>query len=200
MRVEPMQSQLARLLPWLLLMASLAACSSSPNPVLYTVAPIPGRMQSGAPRVIALRGIGLPQYLERLPIVHSSESYRLDVMANDWWGEPLGAMLGRVLAEELGQRLPQSVVLSESGAVSTTPDATVELNIQRLDEDASGTLVLMAQVGVEFRSRRAPLLRNFRVAVPPAAPGVGAEVAAISAAFGQLADNIATMLASGSGA
>ena len=30
----------------------------------------------------------------------SSENYRLDVMSNDWWGEPLGAMLSRVLTEE----------------------------------------------------------------------------------------------------
>ena len=40
-----------------------------------------------------LRQIGLARYLERSQIVRSSENYRLDVMANDWWGEPLGAML-----------------------------------------------------------------------------------------------------------
>ena len=47
-------------------------------------------------------------------------------MANDWWGEPLGAMLSRVLVEELGQRLPQSTVISETGAVSAPPDATID--------------------------------------------------------------------------
>ena len=66
-------------------------------------------------------------------------------MQNDWWGEPLGAMLGRILIEELSQRLPQSAVLSENGAVSSPADATIELNIRRLDEDAAGNVVLLAQ-------------------------------------------------------
>ena len=36
-------------------------------------------------------------------------------------------------------------MFSESGAVSAQPDATIELNVQRLDEDATGSLVLQAQ-------------------------------------------------------
>ena len=176
--------------------ATLAACSS-PNPVLYTIAPVQGRVQSGAPKVIALHQISMARYLERSEIVRSSENYRLDVMSNDWWGEPLGAMLSRVLVEELGQRLPQSTVIGESGAVTAAPDATVELNLQRLDEDSSGNLLLQAQASVSFKGRGAPLLRNFRFAVPPPAPGVPGEVTAISTAVGQLADGLAAMLLSG---
>src|SRR5689334_24607429 len=115
------------------LAAVLTACSS-PSPVLYTIAPVPGRVQSVAPKVIALQQISTARFLERSEIVRSSENYRLDVMSNDWWGEPLGAMLSRVLVENLGQRLPQSTVFAESGAVSASPDATIELNMQRLDE------------------------------------------------------------------
>ena len=62
----------------------------------------------------------IARFLERSQIVRSSENYRLDVMSNDWWGEPLGAMVSRVLVEELGQRLPQSTVIGESGAVSAS--------------------------------------------------------------------------------
>ena len=75
---------------------TLAACSS-PNPVLYTIAPVSGAVQSGGPKVVALQQISTARFLERLEIVRSSENYRLDVMENDWWGEPLGAMLSRVL-------------------------------------------------------------------------------------------------------
>src|SRR5438270_12750475 len=131
----------------LALAAALTACSP-PSPVLYTIAPVPGRMQSGAPpagpKVIALQQISTARFLERSEIVRSSENYRLDVMSNDWWGEPLGAMLSRVLIEELSQRLPHSTVIGESGAVTASPDAMIELNVQRLDEDASGNLVLQA--------------------------------------------------------
>ena len=174
-------------------MAGLGACSS-PNPVLYTIAPASGAVQAGGPKVVALQQISVARYLERSQIVRSSENYRLDVMSNDWWGEPLGAMLSRVLIEELGQRLPQSTVIGESGAVTVSPDATIELNMQRLDEDASGNLVLQAQASVSFKARGAPVLRGFRFVVTPSAPGIPGEVTAISTAVGQLADGLAAML------
>src|SRR5271168_1169457 len=179
-------------------LAVLAACSS-PSPVLYTIAPIPGTPQSGGPKVVALQQISTARYLERSQIVRSSENYRLEVMSNDWWGEPLGAMLSRVLIEELGQRLPQSTVIADNGAVSARPDATLELNIQRLDEDAAGNLILQAQAAVRFTGQNQPALRSFRFSVTPPAPGVPGEVAAISAAVGRLADAIAPMLTTPAG-
>jgi uncharacterized lipoprotein YmbA len=186
--------------PWslavLVFAATLAACSS-PNPTLYTVAPVDGSVRSGGPKVVALQQIGLARYLERSQIVRSSENYRLDVQSNDWWGEPLGAMMSRVLVDELGQRLPQSTVLSESGAVSSPADATIELNLRRLDIDATGNLVLQAQTAVSFKGRQTPVLQSFRFSVSPQAPGVPAEVAAISVAVGQLADGLATVLLAG---
>jgi uncharacterized lipoprotein YmbA len=178
------------------LLGALAACSS-PNPNLYTIAPVSGATVSGAPKAIELRQIGLARFLERSQIVRSSENYRLDVMANDWWGEPLGAMLARVLVEELSQRLPQSTIYAETGAMSITPDATIELNVSRLDENTAGTLVLQAQAAVTatVQGHNVPVTRAFRFEIPPSDSGVGGEVAAISVAVGQLADGLATMLA-----
>jgi hypothetical protein len=118
-------------------------------------------------------------------------------MENDWWGEPLSAMLSRVLVAELGQRLPQSTVISEVGAVSAPADATITLNVQRLDEDASGNLILQAQAGVSFKGRGAPVLRGFHFSIPPSSPGTPGEVAAISVAVGRLADGLTAMLAAG---
>jgi uncharacterized protein len=178
------------------LAAALTACSS-PDPVLYTIAPVTGGAKSGGPKVIVLQQIATARYLERSQIVRSSENYRLDVMSNDWWGEPLSAMLSRVLTEELGQRLPQSVVLGENGAVTASPDATIELNLQRLDEDTAGDLVLQAQASVSYKGRGAPVLRSFRFVVTPPAPGTPGEVTAISTALGQLADGLALMLVTG---
>lgn len=180
----------------LALAAALAACSS-PDPVLYTLAPAQGAVYGGGPRVVLLHQIAIAHYLERSQIVRSSENYRLAVLENDWWGEPLPAMLSRVLVEELSQRLPQSIVIADNGAVSAAPDATVEVNIQRLDEDAAGNVVLQAQAAVRFDDRGRPALRSFRFSVPPTAPGVPGEVAAISTALGRLADGIAPMLTAG---
>jgi uncharacterized protein len=178
------------------LMVVLAACSS-PEPALYTIATAPGSVQIGGPKVVLVQQIAIAHYLERSQIVRSSENYRLDVMSNDWWGEPLAAMLNRVLVEELGQRLPRSTVIADNGAVSARPDATVEVNIQRLDEDAAGNVILQAQAAVRFTGHVQPTLRSFRFSVPSPAPGVPGEVAAISGALGRLADGIAPMLTVG---
>ena len=59
--------------------AILGACSS-PNPTLYTIAPVTGTEQSHGPKVVLLQQIGLDRYLERSQIVRSSENYRLDVL------------------------------------------------------------------------------------------------------------------------
>jgi uncharacterized protein len=175
------------------LVITLAACSS-PDPVLYTVAVDPGRVQAGGPRVVLVQQVAVAHFLERSQIVRSSENYRLDVMSNDWWGEPLAPMMNRVLVEELSQRLPQSTVIADNGAVTARPNATVEVNILRLDEDGSGNLVLQAQAAVRATGQTQPELRNFRFVVTPPAPGTGGEVAAISTALGRLADGIAGML------
>jgi uncharacterized lipoprotein YmbA len=186
--------------PWsmalLALIAVFAACSS-PNPTLYTVASVDGPAQSGGPKVVVLQQIGLARYLERSQIVRSSENYRLDVLSNDWWGEPLGAMMSRVLVDELSQRLPHSTVINESGAVSSPADASIELNLRRLDVDATGNLVLQAQTAVSFKGHQPPVLQSFRFSVSPQGPSVAAEVAAISVAVGQLADGLASVLLAG---
>lgn len=201
---------LAGLVPALALTLALSGCSS-PNPVLYTIAPVSGAptaaaTQNSVPAVVVLQQIGLARYLERSQIVLSSENYRLDVAANDWWGEPLSSMLSRVLIDELGQRLPKSTILGENGAVSASADATVALNISRLDMDATGNLILQAQASVTSKNHDAdaavtagaPVLQSFRFSVAPTGPGVPGQVAAISNALGQLADKLAVMILTGS--
>jgi uncharacterized lipoprotein YmbA len=176
---------------------ALVACSASPNPNYYSVAVRSGPTFPAGPKIVLLKDIGLASYLDRREIVRSSEGYRLDVMSNDWWGEPLGPMLSRILIEELSQRLPQSTIFNESGAVTASPDATIELNFQRLDEDAAGNLVLQAQASTSFKGRPGQTLRNFRFVVTPPTGDTQGEVTAVSTAVGQLADGIASMLVTG---
>ena len=127
-------------------------------------------MLQGGPPVVQLREIGLARYLDRREIVRSSDGNRLDVAYNDWWGEPLGAMLARVLVVGLSQRLPGSSIYNESGAIASDPNAMLAVNIQRLDVDQSGTLQLLAQAAVEFNRPRKSAARTFSIAKPvPAA-------------------------------
>jgi uncharacterized lipoprotein YmbA len=172
---------------------ALASCASA-DPRLYTIAPVPGPPQPPGPSVIMLRTIGVAHYLVRRQIVRSSENYRVDVMANDWWGESLDTMLGRVLVQELGERLPHSHVYETTGAVTATPDASIEVELQRLDMDANGQLLLIAQAAVSGGARTPVARHGFRIVVTPSSTSIASQVAATSTALGQLADGIAAML------
>jgi uncharacterized protein len=174
----------------------LAVSCASPDPVYYRVATRPGPTFPGGPKVIMLKDISLASYLDRREIVRSSEGYKLDVMANDWWGESLGGMLGNTLVIELSQRLPGSTTYAESGAITADPNALVSINLQRLDADGSGTLILLAQVAIEFNRPRRSVSRTFTITKPLPAPGTPGLVVAISDALGELADGIAALLQS----
>jgi len=171
----------------------VVSCTSA-DPKLYTVAALPGSEVAGAPKVIALHGVGVAQYLQRNPIVMSSGDYRVALRANAWWAEPVDAMLGRVLVEDLAQRLPQSTIYASAGAVTGSPEATIELEVQRFDLDRDGTLLLIAQSSVTFAKGESPDMRSFRISQPPPSPDVEGQVAAASTALAQVADLIAGML------
>jgi hypothetical protein len=178
------------------LLGTLAITScASPTPNLYTIAPASSPTFSSNAKVVVLRSVGIPQYLVRRQIVRSSDNYRIDVMANDWWGEPLDAMLGRVLVQELGERLPQSNVYLATGAVTASPDASIEVELERLDLDANGQLLLIGKAAVSSGGRVPVARRSFRIQVTPPASGTAGQVAAISSAVGQMADGIAEMVA-----
>jgi uncharacterized protein len=176
----------------LLALAAVLASCSSPNPKLYIFSMLPGKTLHGAPGVVELRAIAIAHYLERNQIVRSSEGYRLDVLSNEWWGEPLDAMMGRILVQELNQRLSGTTVYSDSGAISAPADATVAINLQRLDLDHDGDVLLAAQVAVEGKRS---VSRAVALTVRPEDATTQALVGAMSVAVAQLADAIAEMLA-----
>jgi uncharacterized protein len=172
-----------------------ASCSSSPPPQLYTLGPVPGAAARGGPRVVVMHQVAVPRFLERPEIVRSSEGYRLDVLANEQWGEPLAQMIGRVLSDDLTQRLPGTTVFSANGAIVPREDATVAVNIQRMDRDATGTLVFAAQAAIAFDDPRQPRsARSVRTSIPISSAATIDEVQAMSVGLGQLADTIAEML------
>lgn len=179
----------------LIVLALLAGCAS-PNPNFYTLAAQPGPTVPLAARSIEVRRIGLAGYLDRPEIVRSSAAYRLVLAENDRWGEPLGSMLGRVFAEDLVERLPETAVFTESGAISTNPDLVLELDVQRFDAEANGELVLLAQVAVRRGDAgRAAEARTLRLTVHVASAGTNSQVAAMSKALADLADRVIGLLA-----
>ena len=182
----------------LLMLPMLAAGCSSPEPAYYTLAPRPGVAAGGGVRLVELRRIGLAGYLDRPEIVRNSSDYRLRITTGERWGEPLGDLVARVLAEDLTSRLPGSSVFTSAGSISATPDATLELDVQRLDADMGGQVVLLAQVAVTRAGGRGnAAAQTVRLVVQPASGATVDYVAAMSTALGQLADRIVPLLAAG---
>jgi uncharacterized lipoprotein YmbA len=175
----------------LLLLAALPAACTSPNPTLYTLAPLPGTPRPSNVHTLELREIGLAQYLQRPQIVRSSEGYRLDVLSNQWWGEPLGAMLGRIIGQELTERLPGTTVFAENGAITADAGVTVAINVQRLDSDAAGNVVLIAQFEAAGKTT---VTRGLTFHVTPTTADTAGLIAAMSSAVAQLADAVADSL------
>ncbi len=187
-----MRRRAALALAWAL---PLAACSSSPNPTYFTLSTIPGTPTGHAPARIALRRIGVAEYLDRNSIVRARLGTEVRIAGSDLWAEPLGSMLNRVLAEELTERLPGSTVYATTGAITAAPLATVEINVMRLDADATGLVHLLAQVAIERGDGHAPLaMRTFDFIARPTGPATGQLVAAMSNAVAQLAATVARLL------
>jgi len=174
--------------------AALMTACGSPNPRLYTLAPVPGTPETGTPRIVVLNQIAIARYLDRPEIVRSSENYRLDVMANDVWGEPLAAMIRRVLAEDLSQRLPGTTFLNSTGAIAAKEEATVDINIERMDVGANQSLAFASQAAVTFANGRSEAPRAFQTSIPLGSNSIAEEVRAMSIALGQFADQITEML------
>ena len=172
----------------------LSGCAS-PEPAYFTLQARPGPVAASGVRLVELRRIGLAGYLDRPEIVRNNADYRLRIQGGERWGEPLGDLIARILAEDLNLRLPGSSVFTSAGAISVTADATVEMDVQRFDMDANGQVMVLAQVAISRgRNRDRAMAQTIRIAVTPAGPGTTALVAAMSAALGQVADRIAPML------
>ena len=183
-----------RRLACLALPAFAAGCGASPDPALYTLQMKSGPVLPAGPKVVQLRDIGLPGYLDRREIVRSSADYKLGVMSNDWWGESLASMLSRVIILGLSQRLPASRIYAEGGSIAADPNAVLGVNIQRMDLDASGSLELIAQGAVEFNRPARSASRTFHILKAPPTNTVAGQVAATSDAVAELTDGLANLL------
>lgn len=175
------------------LLVFLTASCASPDPALFTLQPVAGTAQAAtAGQVIELRRPGLAGYLDRPDIVLRDAGYQLSVNSQQRWAEPIGDMIGRVLTQDLSQRVPSSTVFSESGAITADPTLRVELDIVRFDQGADGRLTLVAETALEAGRSHVPLrTRHITLTADAPGPGAAALVAAMSTLLGQLADRLA---------
>jgi hypothetical protein len=105
-------------------------------------------------------------------------------------------MIGRVLAQDLTQRLPGSSVFSGDGAIGADADIRVEVNVQRFDAETDGSVSLAADVAIVQRmSHTGHAAHAVSLRVADAQPGPSGLASAMSKLLGKLADQLATDVA-----
>jgi uncharacterized lipoprotein YmbA len=171
---------------------ALAGCESS-GPRFYTLERVVGPSEVTNAATIEVGRPGLAGYLDRSEIVLKNDAYRVSTSERDRWAEPLGDMIGRVLTQNLSQRLKNTSVYDQSGAITAAPDARVEVNIVSLNADESGSMTLNADVAIEQGGTHHAMASR-RIALQTSAPGSDPEalVATMSNLLGTLSDRIAS--------
>jgi uncharacterized protein len=180
---------------WVAAAALLAGCAASPSPRLFLLAAAPSRAPATADfaGTVALKKVEIPAYLDRPQLVRLSDPYELQLSELDRWGEGTHEMVTRVLASNLGQRLPASQVFADSGTLSVPAQIVLEVDINRFDAEPSGAVVLAGQWVVRHgEALRGIDAATVRVEGTSAAPS--ALVAAMSEALGGFADHIAASI------
>jgi uncharacterized lipoprotein YmbA len=180
--------------------AIIAGCGSSPDPIYFALSPV-GTVHS--PRatswahLVKIRRPAIAGYLDRAEIVSRVTDHRLRVASGESWSEPLGDMVGRILGEDLSDRLPGSVVFTETSPISADPDAVVSVDIQRFDAGEDGALTLRGAIAVQRgRDQSGAVTRNVNLTTHVTTTGTSTLVNAMSDLLGQLADQVARDLVS----
>jgi len=171
---------------------ALAGCGSS-VPRFYTLQKVAGSSEATEPATIQIGRLGLAGYLDRSEIVLKDDDYRISTDDHTRWAEPLGDMIGRVLTQDLSQRLKDSSVYDQAGAITAAPDARVEVDIVNFNKDESGSVALNANVAIEQGATHRPMAKR-HVTLQATADNGDPEmlVATMSNLLGSLSDRIAT--------
>jgi uncharacterized lipoprotein YmbA len=167
-------------------------CGSSPSTTYYALAAVSGTIRQASLGTIEVRRPGIAGYLDRTEILAQWDGQRLQLANNAGWAEPIASMIGRVLAEDLGDRLHGTVVFGASADLSVHAATVVELVIRKFDLGSDGYVHLSVLWSVPSAGQWST--RAVALQARPASTATAAIVGAMSGLLGQLADDIANAL------
>lgn len=170
----------------------LAACSSTPPPNVYTLVPVPPATTAPVSSLaLSVQQADIPRYLDRPQLVRYNATYQLEVAENARWGEPFGAMVTRVLVQNLSRRLPGAQVFRTSEAASVPAQQTLEITFNAFEANPSNQIVLNARWVVRHGQNGQVLTSDAtEIITQPADPTLPGMAASMSQALAQLSDLI----------
>jgi uncharacterized lipoprotein YmbA len=179
-----------------LALAAVAACGTSPKTHFFVLSAVPGEdgQHAAVPFRIQLAAVHLPPSLDRRQLVRMTGDNTVSISDTDRWSGPLDEMVRNVLSQDLAERLPSgTVVLPDAPTAPGT--RTVVVTLAEFGADASAHVTLRGSWALLDPASNAPVMdRDVRLEAGSAATP-DATAAAMSRALGELADAIATGIA-----
>ena len=182
----------------LTLVAGCTFLSPRPDPSrFYTLAARApgGSMSAGDESLSVVVGpVSLPAYLDRNEVAVRVSPSELKYALTDRWAEPLLQNFTRVLVEDLGNALGSERVAAVATAPTVTPNFWVEVVVVRFEASADGSAQLTARWAVRDTARKILVIRQSQHAKQSTIATPEGGVNALSAALGDLADEMAMVL------
>ena len=181
----------------------LAGCAGTEPSRFYTLAPMPGtdaKILSQAESQALSIGVGpvrMPDYLDRQPIVTTSNQHRIKLSEFDRWAGSLKDDFSRVLSENLSILLSTNRVSLFPWRRSMVIDYQVEVEVYQFDGELGGDASLMACWTIfGGKDNKALAMKKTSFTEPAGSPGCEAMVAAQSRALMHLSRDIAVAVKS----
>jgi uncharacterized lipoprotein YmbA len=180
----------------------LAACASSPAPVLLTVPtldePVAATPASGATALplLAVRRVGIPEYLVSRRVRYRADPETLAEWPNTYWAERIEIGVSREFMRELRRQLP-GWPMCESTCGDRAPALSLRVDIAPMDYlRSAGTLhaeVRLSLAGTGAPAQ-APTVQTLAIDIPTRADTPQAQAQAIAVLLGRVAAAAAPML------
>ncbi len=171
---------------------AIAACSSTPPPSVFTLVPVPPATTAPLSNLaLSVQQADIPRYLDRPQIVRYNATYQLEVAESARWGEPFGAMVTRVLVQDLSRRLPGAQVFRAAESASVPARLSLEITFNAFEANPANQIVLNARWVVR-RGENGDVLTSdaTEIVTQPADPTLPGMAASMSQALAQLSDLI----------
>lgn len=182
---------------------ALAGCIGNPTrpASFYLLSVVDGTpVTTAQPLSLGVGPVSLPDVLDRPQIVTRPDPNRIDLAEYERWGGDLNNNLGRVLAQNLMQRLATDNVMLYPWSGSSQPTLSVSIDIFRFDGVPGQSVHLQGSWRMLDARRDCQLaLRRFTIEEPAQASDYQALVSAMSRGVGRLSDDIAQALAAPTG-
>jgi uncharacterized lipoprotein YmbA len=138
--------------------------------------------------------VTLPAYLDRNEMALRVSPTEVNYALAERWAEPLAQSFTRVLVDDLGIALGSERVAALTSSFGLTPDYWIEVVVMRFEANVDGSALLTARWAVRNAARKIVRIRQSQHTRQATAATPEGGVDALSAALGDLANEMAAVL------